>query len=83
MDWKPFPPKTPEKGKRVLLSGIYRPYDILPGGEETVIIATFSTLQGDGEGCHWMSADGWLPLENFNVDWKMWADVPYYGYSEN
>lgn len=74
-NWKSFPPAPPEPGKRILVSGDWRP-DRPGAGKEIVVIAAYSTTKSDGTGYHWMVPDSFMALTSYEVDWKQWTEVP-------
>lgn len=75
MKWnKGFPGTAPEDGTQILVYGKWKPYDILPGGEDCFILASFASLSAapavSGE---WLISSSMLPLNNYNVDFSQWA----------
>lgn len=73
--WYPFPDTAPKDGTKILVAGIWKPFDILKGGEPIMVFARWSTLMSNGTGYKWY-ADELLSLDNYNVEWKKWSYHP-------
>jgi hypothetical protein len=71
--WHPFPATAP-KDRPILVRGRWRPFDILPGGETCIEIASWSTIMSDGSGWQWMV--GLSDMDRWNVDFDEWTDLP-------
>lgn len=72
--WYPFD-TAPKTGEQILIRGTWLPFDILPGGQTCIKIASWSTVMSDGTGHQWI-VDSFGTLENYNVTWTHWAPLP-------
>lgn len=65
---------APKDGSQILFYGKWKPFDILPGGEDCIIIASWSTVMSDGTGYQWLA--GLTPVSNYNVEFTHWTPLP-------
>jgi len=72
-EWRPIE-TAPKDGTQVLFYGKWRPYDILPGGGDCIIIASWSTFMSDNTGYHWITGFG--AVESINVCFTHWQPLP-------
>jgi hypothetical protein len=66
---------APRDGSQMLWAGKWRPFDILPGGEWTQQIFSWTTVMSDGTGYGWLT-EGFSTPERWNVDWLCWQPLP-------
>lgn len=66
---------APKDGTRMLWAGKWKPFDILPGGEWTQEIFSWTTVMSDGTGYCWMSSDFRGP-DSWNIVWERWMPLP-------
>lgn len=73
--WRPID-TAPKDGTKILLAGKWKPFDILPGGENYIGLAAWSSLMSDGTSGYQWYLDFLTPIDNVNVDFTHWMPLP-------
>lgn len=77
-NWYPFPFTAPDD-RPIIVAGIWRPYNNMPGGQLQQLIVQWGSPYSDGDPAKY----NWIVvgttgrnLDAYNVDWQLWTELP-------